>query len=98
MAAQSELGELLRTRRDRLQPGAVGLPVTGRRRVPGLRREEVASLAGLSVDYLRRLEQGRVLASDTVLDALADVLRLDAVSRTHLDTLADRARGRQPRL
>src|SRR3954447_1815864 len=98
MAAQSELGDLLRTKRDRLKPGALGLPARGRRRVPGLRREEVASLAGLSVDYLRRLEQGRVLPSGAVLDALSYVLRLDDVSRTHLDTLADRARGRQPRL
>src|SRR4051812_19857483 len=98
MPPQSELGDLLRTRRDRLKPGALGLPAEGRRRVPGLRREEGAALAGLSVDYLRRLEQGPVLPSGTVLDALADALRLDVLPRTHLDALADRARGRQPRL
>jgi transcriptional regulator with XRE-family HTH domain len=64
--------------------------------VPGLRREELASVAGISVDYVRRLEQGSVLPSDALLDALADGLRLGRVERAHLQDLADRARGRQP--
>ena len=55
----SELADFLRARRERLTPADVGLPDSGRRRTPGLRREEVATLAGVSVDYLVRLEQGR---------------------------------------
>jgi transcriptional regulator with XRE-family HTH domain len=65
--------------------------------VPGLRREEVAGLAEVSPDYLRRLEQGRVLPSNGVLDALADALKLGPSERDHMQTLADRARGRPPR-
>ncbi|WP_433246208.1 helix-turn-helix transcriptional regulator [Streptosporangium sp. CA-135522] len=84
------LGDFLRSRRARIQPEDVGLPVFGRRRrVPGLRREEVAQLAGVSVDYYIRLEQGRGHnASDTVLDAVARVLRLDRTEREHLLDLA----------
>ncbi|MFD9128158.1 helix-turn-helix transcriptional regulator [Kitasatospora sp. NPDC059571] len=85
-----QLGDFLRSRRALVQPEEVGLPVFGRRRrVPGLRREEVAQLAGVSVDYYVRLEQGRGRGvSDGVLDAVARVLRLDAVERAHLADLA----------
>ncbi|MFE5138382.1 helix-turn-helix domain-containing protein [Streptomyces fagopyri] len=85
-----ELRDFLRTRRARLSPGEAGLPsVPGIRRVPGLRREEVARLAGVSADYYVRLERGRHLnVSDSVLDAVARALRLDAVERTHLYALA----------
>ncbi|MFD7645608.1 helix-turn-helix transcriptional regulator [Kitasatospora sp. NPDC059795] len=86
----SELGEFLRLRRARIQPSDVGLPEFGRRRrVPGLRREEVAQLAGVSVDYYVRLEQGRGDGvSAEVLDAVARVLRLDLTERRHLHDLA----------
>jgi transcriptional regulator with XRE-family HTH domain len=85
----TELGAFLRTRRARLNPDSVGLAVGGRRRVPGLRREEVAGLAGVSPDYYARLEQGRqVTASSSVLNALAHTLRLSAEERLHLYTLA----------
>ena len=85
MPRNGELRDFLRTRRARLQPGDVGIGTAGRRRVPGLRREEVAMLAGVSLDYLARLEQGRTLQpSDQVLDAIARALRLGDVERTHL--------------
>jgi transcriptional regulator with XRE-family HTH domain len=75
--AAAELAAFLRARRERLEPQAVGLPVRSRRRTPGLRREEVAELANVSVDYVVRLEQGRGLRpSPEVLDALARALRL----------------------
>ena len=83
------LGPFLQSRRARIQPEDVGLPPYGRRRVPGLRREEVAQLAGVSVDYYIRLEQGRGKhVSDAVLDAVARVLRLDPVEHEHLRDLA----------
>ncbi|GAA2073982.1 helix-turn-helix transcriptional regulator [Streptomyces albiaxialis] len=84
------LGEFLSTRRARLKPADVGLPDYGdRRRVPGLRREELAQLAGVSVAYYIRLEQGLSLnASPQVLDALATALRLDDAERHHLHTLS----------
>jgi transcriptional regulator with XRE-family HTH domain len=83
------LGEFLRTRRSRVAPREVGLPDRPRRRVPGLRREELAELAGMSPDYYTRLEQGRhPTASPTVLDALARALRLPADERAHLYALA----------
>jgi transcriptional regulator with XRE-family HTH domain len=83
------VAELLRARREQLQPGDVGLPVSGRRRTPGLRREEVATLAGVSIDYLIRLEQGRdTRPSPGVIAALADALRLDDEQRRQLYTLA----------
>jgi transcriptional regulator with XRE-family HTH domain len=86
-----EIGEFLRTRRARIQPADAGLPDTGRRRVPGLRREELAQLAGVSVDYYVRLEQGRTPSvSDPVLDAIARVLHLDTTEREHLRRLASR--------
>ncbi|GAA1568098.1 helix-turn-helix transcriptional regulator [Actinomadura kijaniata] len=84
-----EMADFLRSRRDRLRPEAVGLPAYGRRRVPGLRRAEVAQLAGISPDYYMRLEQGHpVRPSPSVLDALARALRLDADERDHLYRLA----------
>ncbi|NIH80838.1 helix-turn-helix transcriptional regulator [Amycolatopsis viridis] len=83
------LGEFLQSRRARVTPESVGLRPGGRRRVPGLRREELAQLAGISVEYYQRLEQGRAgRPSDEVLNALADTLRLDAVEREHLRALA----------
>lgn len=87
-----ELGAFLRARRAQLSPGEVGLPSRGEpRRVPGLRREEVARLAVISADYYSRLEQGRVQASAAVLDALSEVLRLDADQREYVLTLAGKA-------
>ncbi|MGW2476774.1 helix-turn-helix transcriptional regulator [Streptomyces sp. NPDC001665] len=84
-----ELGDFLRSRRARIRPEDVGLNSYGRRRVPGLRREEVAQLAGVSVDYYIRLEQGRgPSVSDAVLDAIARVLRLDGTEHAYLRTVA----------
>ncbi|MYS89743.1 MULTISPECIES: helix-turn-helix transcriptional regulator [Streptomyces] len=84
-----ELGDFLRSRRARIQPEEVGLASYGRRRVPGLRREEVAQLAGVSVDYYIRLEQGRgPSVSDAVLDAVARVLRLDEAEQEYLRAVA----------
>jgi transcriptional regulator with XRE-family HTH domain len=84
-----ELASCLRAWRDRLEPADVGLPAGGRRRAPGLRREEVAQLAGVSVDYLARLEQGRAISpSPQVLDALARALRLTDAERAHLYRVA----------
>lgn len=87
---RAELGEFLRSRRARLNPAELGLPdYGGRRRVPGLRREELALLAGVSVDHYVRLEQGRTLQfSEEVLDAVARALRLTAMERDHLYRLA----------
>ncbi|MGC0313002.1 helix-turn-helix transcriptional regulator [Kitasatospora acidiphila] len=86
---ENTLGEFLRSRRARIRPEDVGLPSYGRRRVPGLRREEVAQLAGVSADYYVRLEQGRgPSVSDAVLDAVARVLGLNGVEREHLGLLA----------
>lgn len=88
--ADDRLGSFLQARRARLQPEDVGLaPLNGRRRVPGLRREELAQLAGVSVDYYVRLEQGRAPhVSDEILEALARVLRLDATETRYLFHLA----------
>lgn len=84
-----ELGEFLRSRRERLDPAAVGLPGGTNRRTPGLRREEVAVLAGLGVSWLTRLEQGRAnRVSAEVLDGLATALRLSGTERAHLFSLA----------
>jgi transcriptional regulator with XRE-family HTH domain len=88
MSERSELAEFLRARREQLRPADVGLPDSGRRRTPGLRREEVATLAGVSIDYLVRLEQGRdVHPSAEVLNALAEALRLVGDERLHLKKL-----------
>ncbi|MBV8932465.1 MAG: helix-turn-helix domain-containing protein [Kutzneria sp.] len=89
MDRRAELGEFLRSRRARLRPDRLGLPNYGRRRVPGLRREELALLAGVSVDHYVRLEQGRSLRfSDDILDSVAGVLELDDDERAHLYRLA----------
>src|SRR6202161_47299 len=83
------LGQLLRSRRERLSPADVGLPAGSRRRTAGLRREEVALLANVSPTYYTFLEQGRpVRPSGAVLDALADALRLSATERRYLRVLA----------
>lgn len=88
-----DLAGFLRTRRSRVDPGAVGIPTDSRRRVAGLRREEVAHLSGVSVDYYVRLEQGRATQpSEQVLDALARVLGLDETERGHLYRLARQRR------
>ena len=84
------LGEFLRARRERVDPTSLGLRTVGPRRTPGLRREEVASLAGISVEYLVRLERGRDRnPSAAVVASLADVLGLDDSERDHLAALAD---------
>lgn len=84
-----ELADLLRSRRDRLQPADVGLPTGARRRTRGLRREEVAQLAAISTTYYTFLEQGRDLRpSRQVLDALARALQLSATERAHLHQIA----------
>jgi transcriptional regulator with XRE-family HTH domain len=92
----TDLGEFLQSRRARLTPAEVGLPdYGGRRRVPGLRREELAQLAGVSADYYTRLEQGRGQhVSDAVLEAVATALRLDTDERAHLRALARPPRRR----
>ncbi|MFE0856972.1 helix-turn-helix transcriptional regulator [Streptomyces mutabilis] len=84
------LGTFLKSRRDRVTPAEIGLRTYGTsRRVPGLRREELAQLAGVSAGYYTRLEQGQAeTASEQVLDALARVLRLDQVETVHLHNLA----------
>ena len=83
------LAQFLTSRRARVAPEQAGLPSYGRRQVPGLRREEVASLAGVSVEYYKRLERGNASgASDSVLDAIADALQLDDAERVHLFDLA----------
>jgi transcriptional regulator with XRE-family HTH domain len=85
----SELGELLRAWRDRVSPAEVGMPAGGDRRAPGLRREELAALAGLSVDYVMRLEQGRALhPSAQVVGSLARALRLTDEERDYLYCVA----------
>lgn len=95
------LGEYLRARRELVTPQQAGIPDAGRRRVPGLRREEVALLAGISADYYLRLERGRDRnPSAQVLDSIARVLHLDDEHVAHLRTLVAepvRPRGRRPR-
>jgi transcriptional regulator with XRE-family HTH domain len=89
MDSTSDVVQFLRSRRARITPEQAGLPGYGRRQVPGLRREEVASLAGVSVEYYRRLERGNLSGvSDLVLEALARALRLDDAERAHLFDLA----------
>jgi transcriptional regulator with XRE-family HTH domain len=84
-----ELGAFLRSRRERIGPEQVGLPPSRRRRTPGLRREEVAQLAGVGITWYTWLEQGRdINPSEQVLDAIARTLRLDAHEHSHLFTLA----------
>jgi transcriptional regulator with XRE-family HTH domain len=87
--AREELRDFLRTRRARLTPADVGMPAAGKRRTPGLRREEVAVLAGVGVSWYTWLEQGRdINVSAEVLDAIARVLRLTEPERAHLYLLA----------
>jgi len=86
-----ELAQFLRTRRERLSPVAMGLPTDSRRRTPGLRREELASMAGVGVTWYTRLEQGRnITVSAQVLESLARVFNLDMAERNHLFILARR--------
>ena len=99
MDNQAEVREFLATRRAKLSPQQAGVPLYGtRRRVPGLRREEVAQLAGLSTDYYTRLEKGNLRsASETVLEAIARALQLDDAEHAHLLDLARAARdGARP--
>lgn len=87
--SRGELGDFLRSRRERLSPAVAGLTVSATRRTPGLRREEVAVLAGVGVSWLTRIEQGRAgSVSAEVLRALADALRLSPAERDHLHHLA----------
>jgi len=87
--AANDIAEFLASRRAKISPERAGLPSYGQRRVPGLRREEVASLAGVSADYYRRLERGQVSGvSELVLEALGRALQLDDAERSHLFDLA----------
>jgi transcriptional regulator with XRE-family HTH domain len=93
---RAEIAEFLRTRRNRITPGQAGVIGGGRRRVPGLRREEVAILAGVSVEYYARMERGDLAGvSAEVLDALARALQLDEAETDHLHDLA-RGTGSAP--
>jgi transcriptional regulator with XRE-family HTH domain len=96
--AKSEIREFLTSRRAKITPDQVGLPIYGdNRRVPGLRREEVALLAGVSVDYYTRMERGNLGGvSESVLEALARGLQLDEAERTHLFDLARAAQPTTP--
>jgi transcriptional regulator with XRE-family HTH domain len=96
--ATNEFAQFLTSRRSKVTPEQAGLRSYGRRQVPGLRREEVASLAGVSVEYYKRLERGSAAGvSDSVLDALADALQLDDAERGHLFDLARAAGPVTPR-
>ncbi|MBV9337574.1 MAG: helix-turn-helix domain-containing protein [Solirubrobacterales bacterium] len=97
-ADPNELGAFLKARRSELSPRDVGLPNgLTLRRVPGLRREEVAQLAAISNDYYTRLEQGRISASAPVLEALARVLQLGSDQHAYLYQLAGQSSARRPR-
>ncbi|MDO5658181.1 MAG: helix-turn-helix transcriptional regulator [Paracoccus sp. (in: a-proteobacteria)] len=94
---RKELSDFLRSRRERLDPADVGLPATGRRRTPGLRREEVAALSGVGLAWYTWLEQGRDIGvSSTFLDNLARVLRLDAAERRYLFFLTQNRAPAEP--
>jgi len=94
MDNRAEVREFLTTRRAKLTPADVGLPDVGQRRVPGLRRGEVATLAGVSIEYYSKLERGAIAgASSSVLEAIAQALRLDDTERAHLFDLARTADG-----
>ncbi|MFF9706649.1 helix-turn-helix transcriptional regulator [Streptomyces griseofuscus] len=99
MSTESDIREFLASRRAKITPQQAGLPAYGgNRRVPGLRREEVALLAGVSIDYYVRLERGHLAgASEEVLDALANALQLDDAERAHLHDLARAAAHRSTR-
>jgi len=97
VAASNEVRDFLVSRRAKVTPGQVGLPASRNRRVPGLRRSEVAALAGLSVEYYAKIERGAIDgASDQVLDAIARALQLDDAEREHLTDLARTAAGASP--
>jgi transcriptional regulator with XRE-family HTH domain len=98
MTEQTELGRFLRARREGVRPTDVGLPVgAGVRRTPGLRREELATLAGVSIDYYTRLERGKeTRPSPAVVEALANALRLNDEERQYLRDLAAQAARRAP--
>lgn len=99
MDHRDEVTNFLRTRRDRITPEQVGIIGGGRRRVPGLRREEVAMLTGISVEYYARMERGELRGvSLEVLDALARALRLDEAETDHLADLARAAGPTPPRM
>jgi transcriptional regulator with XRE-family HTH domain len=90
--SRNDVREFLATRRARITPQQAGLATYGRRRVPGLRREEVAMLAGVSTDYYAQLERGNLAGvSDSVLDAIARALQLDEAEHAHLHDLAHAA-------
>jgi transcriptional regulator with XRE-family HTH domain len=96
VSQRRELGEFLQSRRAKLRPEQAGISPGSRRRVAGLRRQEIAELAGVSVDYYVRLEQGRVgNVSESVLGAIARALQLDDDERSHLRALAHPVTGRQ---
>ena len=91
---RAEVREFLTSRRAKLSPADLGLPDVGQRRVPGLRRGEVATLAGVSIEYYAKLERGQIAgASSSVLEAIAHALRLDDTERAHLFDLARTADG-----
>ena len=95
---QNKLGTFIRTHREQIKPQDIGLPTLGARRTPGLRREELAQLCGVSPTWLTWLEQGRpnIAASIKVLDRLAEVMRLTPAERAYLFRLADRLDPREP--
>ena len=94
MDNRAEVREFLMSRRAKISPETAGLPAGGNRRVPGLRRSEVATLAGVSVEYYSRLERGTIAgASSSVLESLARALQLDDTERAHLLDLARAADG-----
>jgi transcriptional regulator with XRE-family HTH domain len=100
MDNRAQVREFLRSRRERITPAQAGLPAYGgsNRRVKGLRREEVALLAGVSIDYYIRMERGNLTgASDAVLDGIASALQLDEAERAHLSDLARTAQPAPPR-
>ena len=97
MDSKNDIREFLATRRARITPQQAGLATYGRRRVPGLRREEVAVLAGVSTDYYAQLERGNLTGvSDSVLDAIARALQLDEAEHAHLHDLARAANTTPP--
>ncbi|MFH5877395.1 helix-turn-helix domain-containing protein [Arthrobacter sp. NA-172] len=98
MDQRTEVNEFLRTRRDRIMPDQAGIIGGGRRRVPGLRREEVAMLAGVSAEYYARIERGDLAGvSPEILDAVARALRFDEAETDHLEALARAAGPERPR-
>ena len=94
MAANQELADFLRSRRSRLRPDGIALAAHRRRRTPGLRREEIAQRAGISVEWYVKLEQGRAVSpSDATIIALSRALELDAVEQAHLHSLVGKAKS-----